>query len=259
MGRGMVPLCLAGVLAFCAALAAARADGGSLVLESDSGEVRMIGRDAGGNELLPEFPLDHFQPEPLEEHPESQAVMSEKASPLFTARLAEHDWNQAFAGEIRAITVAVWVRPQEDYDGEPFWILHRHGGSEGQGTISVRMLEGGQFYFGAHAGPEFAEITGGSASHRVGPLPPGEWTHLALTFSEGIFEFFLNGHHVNSVRFKGDFLPSMAEIGIQRFRLMALTLPPGMLARDFVFLNGKALPPESIESLAKDGVGVLRE
>ncbi len=160
-----------------------------------------------------------------------------------------------FREEIRQITIAAWVRPEEI---KPFVIFWRIASSTANpGFFQFTLLGQGRLYFAA-AGPEGEAgepaIRPAISSRSPAPVKQGEWTHLAMTFNNGEVRFYANGELLGEpLAFPLETIPPLSTQGVPS--MIALSgLPAGSQADEFALFGSRVLTPEEVQSLYENGL-----
>ena len=166
---------------------------------------------------------------------------------------------ESFKGETRQMTISVWVRLATP---APFIIFRRIPANNlAQGFFQFTYLGGekGRLYYSmtgegeAGMAPTFQAISPEPAS-----VLPGEWTHLAMTFSEGEIRFYANGSPVGKATFiEAQVIPNAFH---ELSSMKALSgVGEGTAVDDFGFFGSRALDDHEIAALYRNGLQAFQE
>jgi len=144
-----------------------------------------------------------------------------------------------FSGEIEAMTITFWVRPEQS-GAIPF--IRRSQFSGEAGVFGFQLDRYDSMVFSVGKERVKSPPTG---------LQPGEWTHLAVTFDRGTVVFYVNGELTATESLRAE---PIAASSIEGAFSAFLNAPVGLQVDDFGFFGSRALNGEAMKKICTDGL-----
>lgn len=149
---------------------------------------------------------------------------------------------------IEQMTIGVWVKLPDSYDGTGFQIARRdqnHGSGDESGFFAFT-------YNGKLKALRFDAANHSPVSAKIS-LQPGQWIHLGMTYDRGIVTFYENGVPYLAKQSDASAVPEMPLLpALTLFKAFG-SMPGGTRIDDFYLDLETALPPEKFSVLAEKG------